>query len=214
MGKVILTSHGLNCQLGRTALRKGLKVAIGKEFQSELEFQSIVLFTMKDYGINNLLREVAIRFGFRNENIVVWDEEVLYGSKKLDKLYDWSYVSEGNIFELKQMLRITGGERIILDSVNAGGSYIGASAGAILATTSIVFAQDFDRNSVGVDDFHGLDLLPACLGKTTVVPHYTKREFGRWKRNTPKEQLSKFDYIDYIPNTGYRVFETNRGDLI
>ena len=86
------------------------------------------------------------------------------------------------------------------------GFYIGASAGAMLATTSICFAEDFDKNFVGISDLKGLDLLPSTFGKNTLIPHYNKEEFLRWKKNTSIEKLDQFDYIDYITDMGYKLF--------
>ena len=76
----------------------------------------------------------------------------------------------------------------------------------MIATSSIEFANDFERSSVKMNDYTGLDILPSKLGKTAIIPHYNKEEFGRWKKNTAKNVLDEYNYIDYVPETGYRIY--------
>lgn len=214
MGKIILTSHGFNCRAGRQAIKRGLKSIYGDNFKQVLKDKTIVLFTMKDYGINKLLKEIAVSFGFLEKNILVWDDEISKEDRELRTTYDYCYCSEGNTFELAHMIRLTGGEQLILNSVKKGGNYIGSSAGAIMACSCIEFAEDFDRNFVRLCDMRGLNILPVELGRTTIIPHYTKRQFLRYCRNTPKWKLEQYDYIEYVPNTGVRIYDARKGEDI
>jgi peptidase E len=63
--------------------------------------------------------------------------------------------------------------------LNQNATYIGASAGAMLAGCSFELALDFDKNRAGIDDFSGFDIIK---GKTAIIPHYTKKEFEKYVR--------------------------------
>ena len=204
--KIILTSRGLNCETGRQVIKSALKKCLGEEYRNYLADKTIMLCSIKEYGISDILTEAAISLGFNKENIVHWDEAVLPAYKAKFDTFSFCYVSEGNTFQIAHMLRLTGGDSIIRKSVTAGGYYIGASAGAMLATSSIRFAEDFDMNFVRLTDYTGLDLLPETLGKSTIIPHYNKEQFLRWKKNTPEYLLEEFDYIDYISEKKCKLF--------
>ena len=205
-GRIILASHGFNCGIERNSIERAMVEAFESTYKTQVSDQTIALFTMSEYEISELLRSVAVELGFKDGNIQIWDEHIPDHVKRGKKAYDWCYVSEGNTFEICNMLRLTGGEGIIKQSMDNGGSYIGASAGVMLASSSIEFAGHFEQNIVGINDFHDFGILPKELGRTMIIPHYTKRQFERYKRNTPKWKLEKYDYITYIPNTGYIIF--------
>lgn len=204
--KIILTSRGLNCKIGREAIKKALRQCIGEEYYDVLSDKSIMLCTMKEYGINGVLEDVVLSMGFVKENIVVWDEQISSEEKAKFDVFSFCYIGEGNTFQIAQMLRITGADSIIEKSVAEGGYYIGLSAGAMLAASSIRFASDFDSNFVRLTDFGGFDLLSKSLGKSVIIPHYNKKQFWRWRKNTPAYMLDQFNYIDYIPDTKYKLF--------
>lgn len=205
--KLILTSHGFNCEVGRQAINRALMEAYGADYKEMLRTKSIVMFTLKKYGINELLKHEIVGYGFAPDNVVIWDETVDEAIKHTGKCYDFCYCSEGNVFALMQMLHNTGAVNVIKSSLAARGSYIGSSAGGVIAGRSISYALDFDKNDVHLTDFKGLDILPKHLGSVAILPHYTKQEFMRWRRNTPDYELNKYDNILYIPNTKYRVFD-------
>ena len=204
--RIIVTSRGLNGKVGRRAIKSALKQCLGEKYGEYLADKTIMLCTIEEYGVDELLIESAIALGFQKENIVIWNENISREDKSKFKTFSFCYVSEGNTFQIAQMLRLTGADSVIQKSISQGGFYIGASAGAILAGNSIKFAKDFDTNFVRLTDFEGLNLLPASLGKAVLIPHYNKKQFLRWKKNTPAYLLEEFDYIDYIPDTKYKLF--------
>lgn len=204
--KIILTSHGLNCNVGRQAIKRAFRECIGEKFGEFLVDKNIMLCTIKADGINDLLHDEAVMLGFKEENVVVWDENGLDKIRKGRDKYSFCYVGEGNPFKIMQMLKKTGADIVIKQSVKDGGFYIGASAGAMIATSSIEFANDFEKCPVKVDDYKGLDILPEKLGTTAIIPHYNKHEFMRWKKNTKQKVLDEYSYIDYITETGYKLF--------
>ena len=204
--KIILTSRGLNCEDGRVVIKRAIKKCIGENYKAFLTDKSLMICVIEEYGVNELLINEAVTLGFTRENIVLWDEHVSKEIKASTKTFDFCYVSEGNTFQIAQMLRLTGGDTVIKNSVTAGGFYIGASAGAILATSDFAFAADFDKNFVRLTDFEGLNLLPESLGRTTIIPHYDEAMFERWKSNTPEYRLEEYDYIDCISDRQYKLF--------
>lgn len=204
--RIILTSRGLNCKVGRQAIRRGLKKCIGENYERVFSDLTIMLCTISEYGINKMLMDAAIALGFREENILIWDENISNENKERFECFSVCYVTEGNTFQIMHMMKLTGADKVIKKSVAEGGYYIGASAGAMIAASSIEFASDFDTNFVRLNEFEGLDLLPVELGETAVIPHYDKKQFERWKRNTSSYLLEKYNYIDYIPDTRYKIF--------
>lgn len=200
--KVILTARGLNCSQGQRAIVRAIKTCIGDDYKKFFSDKTILVCTIKEYGINELLRDQVIKLGFKPENIDLCDGDNLFTSQN----WDCIYISESNTFQIAEMLRRMEVWEKIKASINSGGLYIGASAGAILATSSIMFASDFDKNFVRLSELDGLDILPKSLGKTTLIPHYNKQQFLRWMKNTPREQISVYDWIGYIANCQFRVF--------
>lgn len=207
--KIILTSHGLNCKEGRQAINRAFMEAYGTDYRGIFKEKTIVMFTLKTYGINELLRHQITNYGFVSDNVVIWDETVDEVIKHSDKCYDFCYCSEGNVFALMQMLHDTGAVNVIKRSLAVQGSYIGSSAGGVIACTSIKYALDFDKNYVCLTDFKGLDILPKHLGRVAIIPHYTRQQFMRWKRNTPDHEVNEYDNILYVSNTQYRLFDSD-----
>ncbi len=87
---------------------------------------------------------------------------------------DFIYVSGGNTFYLLQELKRTGADQLIVDQVNSGKLYIGESAGAIVASPSVAYAQEMDNRekSPYLNDFTGLGLV-----NFYTVPHHTNPPF-------------------------------------
>lgn len=54
-------------------------------------------------------------------------------------------------------------------------TYIGSSAGAMIAGTDIYLAEDFDENIVGLTDLKALGLFDG-----SVIPHYSRRDLKRY----------------------------------
>lgn len=204
--RIILTSRGLTHKMGKKVIINNLEKIIG-DYVSFFSDKTIMLCTIKEYGINNILEETAWSLGFKKENVFIWDENRISDENaKYPDEFSVCYVTEGNTFQIADMLKQTGADRIIKESISDGGYYIGASAGALLATSSIEIASDFDLNFTGIKDFTGLNLLPASLGRTAVIPHYNKKQFEKWKKSTPLNILNKYNYIDYIPENGSKTF--------
>jgi len=158
--RVILTSKGLNTVLGTALIEKALRL-----LKIVPANETILLVVPEDYIVQDLLVESCKRLGFREENI--------YLSRNFERLagrtVSVTYVSEGNTFEVLDYMRRRGLTEYVKDCVEKGGTYIGSSAGTLIASKDIAPAADFDMNFVGMRNFEALDLLDG----TVVIPHYT-----------------------------------------
>lgn len=193
MMRLILTSKGLNQKAGRKIIGKAIS-------GDDLSDKRILLFTLGEYCIDEILINACKELGFNESNITVFDGEK---HNEYSGTYQYIYVTEGNTFDIIKMLRENNMDTYVVDMLNkTDGTYLGASAGAMVAGVDFCLAEEFDKNRVGVDDYRGLDLFHR---KVVVVPHYTKAEFLRFKRNMDKESpeiLDKYEELYYISNFG------------
>lgn len=107
------------------------------------------------------------KYGFKNENILVFDHTKADNFRKLESL-DIIYVSGGNTFTILDKIRKCGFDKDIIDYVKSGVTYIGGSAGAHIITQNIEHVAQYDENNVGITDFNGLGLYDGIL-----ICHYT-----------------------------------------
>lgn len=182
--KIYLTSRGLNTKLGRSI--------IGEALSDCDKSGRILMITIGEYGINEILRDVAMELGFLSENIVVYDGDEY---RKIDTDFDYIYVGEGNTFQMLDMMKSHGLIEKIHAAVDAGASYIGSSAGAMIAGTDILLAHDFDRNFVGMTDFQALGLF-----RGTIIPHYTKENLSCYLSRTSEELTGRYEKIYSVGN--------------
>lgn len=169
--KLVLTSYGLTTGVGRKN--------IGKELANyDLVNKKIFLFHEPHYSIETILIDVCCDLGFKRENVILSGQQ-----DSIDEIIecDFYYCTEGNTFEVLSLMRERGVDKAIKAGFDIGNKlYIGASAGAAIAGTSIEEILDFDRNFVGMTDFTGLRLFDGII-----IPHYTKAELKRYIKNTP-----------------------------
>ena len=187
MKKIYLTSRGLNTIQGR----KMIQSALPDEDRSR---RRILLITMAEYEINDILAAACMDMGFSADNVVIYDR---YHHVDLRKEFHYIYVSEGNTFEILYMMKRHGLVPLILDSMRKGAVYIGSSAGAMIAGTDICLAKDFDRNFVRMTDFTALELFEG-----TVIPHYTKEQFERYYDKLGNYWKERYQQIYYVPDDG------------
>lgn len=171
MGKVILTSVGVNN-------KKGKDLFSSKLCDIELSDRKLLIVTLKKYGISGILRDAFVDFGYSFSNIFIIEsiEDCVDNN-----IYD-TYISEGNVFSILELIKKTSLEDVIIDSYNNGAIYMGSSAGAMIAGKDIFCGKDFDKNDREIKDLDALNLVSEC----EIIPHYTKRELARYIRNTPE----------------------------
>lgn len=184
-GRIILTSRGLNTQIGQKLIEKALKGSINLR-------DRILLITMAEYGINNMLRDACVKIGFSEQNISIFDGET---ELDIEQIFQFLYVSEGNTFEVLDMMKKQGLMEIVKKNFDDGADYIGSSAGAMIAGYDVKLAHDFDRNFVQINDFSGLNLFDG-----TVIPHYTKQQFRRYCESISDEIKKKYNNIYSVSN--------------
>lgn len=195
---LLLTSRGIHTKVGEGLIHKHITPRLNDK---------ILMITIDDYGVNDLLTEAALRMGFAKENIEVCGSiDKAAQIVKRNETFDFVYVGEGNTFEIQDMLN-KGGLLLYLNSLvtKRGTCYIGSSAGAILAGQDIELAKDFDKNFSCVKDFKGVKLFSG-----TVIPHYEEEEFIRYCFNTDTETLQNYKELFFVANDQLLVWDMEK----
>ena len=106
-------------------------------------------------------------FGFKKENIYVFDyfSPLSFDFPNVDAIY----ISGGNTFGTMKRIRDSGADKIITNYVRKGTVYIGGSAGAHIASSSIAHVKKYDIETFGLNDFSGLNLFNGIL-----ICHYSE----------------------------------------
>lgn len=189
--RIILTSFGLTSSVGRKLICDALK-------DEDLADKKIFLFHEPYYSFEGILRNACVSMGFRPENVILSGEQSY--NEEVSKV-DFLYCEEGNTFEKMSLLRERGLDKVLVEAFNNGATYIGASAGAMIAGESIEEAFCCDENFVGMTDFKGLSLFEGI-----VLPHCTEMEAQRYIQNAPGIE-KKFKKIMSIANDKMLVLE-------
>ena len=189
--RIILTSYGLTSSVGRKLIFKALK-------DDDLSDKKIFLFHEPHYSIEEILRNVCISMGFKPENIILSGEQ---SSNTSIADMDFLYCTEGNTYEIMSLLRERGLDKVFVEAFRNGATYIGASAGAMIAGESIEEASYCDKNFVGMTDFRGLSLFEGI-----VLPHYTRTEAKRYIKNSPGIE-KKYKQILSVANDKMLILE-------
>jgi dipeptidase E len=104
---------------------------------------------------------------------------------------DYVFVEGGNTFFLLQELRRTGANKLIIEHINSGKLYIGASAGSVAASENIEYVKYMDDPAAAPDlngDFSGLSIVDFC-----VVPHCVNFPFKKAAAKIIAEYSNKLD---------------------
>jgi dipeptidase E len=101
-------------------------------------------------------------------DVVLWRDLGERSASGLDDA-DVLIVGGGNTYALLDHIRRAGWSDVVLRWAQAGGTYVGSSAGAVIAGADIDVARFADPNDVGLSDTTGLRMLPAHV----LRPHYT-----------------------------------------
>lgn len=186
--KLIFTCHGVTNPIGRRLIKNALL-----ETEKDLTDKRIFVFHEPHYFLHDYHIEALLDIGFKRENIIMSGPD-LNINEVLEA--DIIYVTEGNTFEVLDLMRKRNIDELIKEAFKRGGkTYICCSAGAAIAGVSIEEIQDFDRNFVKMTDFRGLGLFDGI-----VIPHYTKEELARYIKNSPGIK-GKYKQIISVANT-------------
>jgi dipeptidase E len=107
---------------------------------------------------------------------------------------DILFVEGGNTFFLLQELKRTGTDNLIIEHINKGKLYIGASAGSMIVSKDIEYVKYMDNPDAAKDlhnDFSALSVVDFC-----VVPHCTNFPF---KKSAEKIISAYSDSLDLRP---------------
>ena len=156
MGKLILTARGLNSETGQKIIRKCLTE------EEEREKKTILLISIQEYRIDEILKQASMELGFLEEHIFLASGQI--NLKKMRP--DYIYVTEGNVYQVLDYMRKNGLLKFIQQQMKRTDcTYIGSSAGAMIAGTDIYLAEDFDENIVGLTDLKALGLFDGIAYK-------------------------------------------------
>lgn len=165
MKKLLLTSNGLeNPKVGEAFVRLLTKPPA----ETTVLFVPTASRTESEMKYVRKSQDELVAVGVHRENIVWLNANCVVPA---GRTFDVVYVCGGNTLYLLKRVRETGFDTKIVELVEAGAVYVGASAGSILAGPDISIAAPFDENDVGITDMRGLGLTDAI-----VSPHFQNEE--------------------------------------
>ena len=181
MGKLILTARGLNSETGQKIIRKCLTE------EEEREKKTILLISIQEYRIDEILKQASMELGFLEEHIFLASGQI--NLKKMRP--DYIYVTEGNVYQVLDYMRKNGLLKFIQQQMKRTDcTYIGSSAGAMIAGTDIYLAEDFDENIVGLTDLRALGLFDG-----SIIPHYSRQDLIRYINNSKQEDIRHYSEL-------------------
>lgn len=120
---------------------------------------------------------------------------------------DFIYISGGNTFYLLQELKNTGTDKIILDEIQKGKLYIGASAGSVITAKNIEYIEKMDDKTKAekLNDFNALNIVDFYT-----LPHHTNQPF----KNAVEEILNEYaDKINLIPISNTEAIQVKGNEI-
>lgn len=107
MGKLILTARGLNSETGQKIIRKCLTE------EGEREKKTILLISIKEYRIDEILKQASIELGFTDEHIFLASGQI-----DLKTMHpDYIYVTEGNVYQVLDYMRKNGLLKLVKEQI-------------------------------------------------------------------------------------------------
>ena len=194
MGRLVLLSDGLNTTVGLQLIKKQI-------CEEKLKGKKIALFYEPYYSVEYSLVHACQELGFDRKHIFI-PMDANFG-KRICKA-NYLYVTEGNTFEILKILKEKGYVKPMKKAMDQGATYIGASAGAIIAGKDILLAEDFDRNEVGLKE-NEMEALGLFEG--TILPHCTKKELTNYMKTKDREVLSRYSKIYQVANGRIKVLD-------
>jgi dipeptidase E len=116
---------------------------------------------------------------------------------------DYIFVEGGNTFFLLQELRRTGADKLIVEHVNNGKLYIGASAGSVIASKNIEYLKYMDDPAAAPElngNFSALSVVDFYI-----VPHCTNFPFKKSAEKIIAEYSDKLDLLPISNNQAIAV---------
>jgi dipeptidase E len=124
---------------------------------------------------------------------------------------DYIFVEGGNSFFLLQELRRTAADKLIIEHINKGKLYIGASAGSMIVSKDIEYVKYMDNPKVAQDlngDFTALGVIDFCI-----VPHFTNFPFKKSAEKIVNLYSDKLD-LRPISNNQAVIVEDSKIEMV
>ena len=177
--KLLLTSQGFTTESIKS---KFFEIVGKKPNEISIAFIPTAAYPNANKPWVKQTREDILKMGIKNIvdiDLKNYKEKELY--RKL-KLFDVIFVNGGNTFNLLYWVRRSGFDKTIKRLLKEGKTYVGLSAGSILACPTIEVALwkgIDDPNVVELDNFKGLDLVDFYI-----FVHY----LDKWESLVEKEK--------------------------
>lgn len=192
---ILLNSCGLNTKRGTEQITSYIN---SSENNKSILMKRILIVT-PGYGLtdDSIITSCVHSLGFSSTNVFLSDQD--YPANGIDYIY----IGEGNTYEYLYYIQKNQLFDYIKERVkNNSCSYIGSSAGAILAgSPDILICNDFDTNIVGHMDSTALQLING-----TVLPHANRDDLMRYIECKDPYFLSRYEHIYNISNDDVLVF--------
>ncbi len=153
--RLILTSKGFGNDIVNNKIRNNILIDIKK---AKVLFIPTAL--SGHYSYEKYLPDL-IKFGFKEENIIIFDEKNTAKYRNLD--IDIIYTCGGNTFTLLKLIRQYHFEDDLKKYLQNGVTYIGRSAGTHLVTKNIKHILEFDKNDAGITCFDALGIFDGII---------------------------------------------------
>lgn len=174
--KLILTSQGLTTKEGRKSIKSHLD-------ETDIMDKKILLIYEPYFSVEKILIDSCKWIGFLEENIYLYNDRL---AKDLILDMDYFYVTEGNTFKIFECMKRGNLVELIREAYSKEASYIGASAGSIIAGADIGIAKEFDEYYGENTNFEGLRLVDVII-----IPHVSKEEANEKLSSNTLEYLDK-----------------------
>lgn len=158
METILLTSAGMDIKeeilkiLPKPADQiKIAHITTASKMEGNLSYLEKESQTMRELGFN--VENIDIEGKNENElRVLLSDKDIIY-------------VQGGNTFYLLKHVKASGFDKVVKELIKKGVIYIGVSAGSYIACPTIEMAywKHPDRNTVGLTDLTGLNLVPFLL---------------------------------------------------
>jgi dipeptidase E len=122
---------------------------------------------------------------------------------------DFIYITGGNTFFLLQELKRTGTDKILSEQINSGKIYIGESAGSVILSPNIEYAQDMDNSNKAphLKDNSGLSIVDFYP-----LPHHKNFPFKKSVEKTIAKYAARLKLIP-ISNSQVILVDGNKTDI-
>lgn len=196
--KLILLSS--NNEVIRKYLEKGKKIGF---IPTASELDEDRWYMEKD-------KNKLLEMGYKIENIEITIETTEEIKRKIDSS-DALFIAGGNSYYLLQQLKEKDVVTKIVDSINSGKLYIGASAGSVIACPTIEVLEDMDnpKEAPLLKSFDALDVI-----EFYILPHYNSKEKYTLKADLIEKKYSNLEFVKLRDNQAIIVIERNNYEIV